>query len=66
MRHNFVIDKMARKLGLFHLSETGDLSGGALLEAYAEKGDPDSFAHLIKSVEEHCKRTKNCDFSFSG
>jgi len=60
------IDKIARKLGLFHLTETGSLSGGALLEFYAKKGDPDSFPYLVKSVEEHCRKHKNCDFSFSG
>lgn len=59
------IDKTARKLGLFHLNDECT-SGGALMELYAKNGNPDSFPRMIKSVENHCKKMKNCDFSYAG
>jgi N6-L-threonylcarbamoyladenine synthase len=59
------IDKVARKLGLFQIND-GFTSGGALLEHFAKGGDPHRFEFIMKSVQEHCKRNKTCDFSFAG
>lgn len=59
------IDKIARKLGLLHINEAFT-SAGALLEHLAKQGDPQSFPHIIRSVQEHCWRNKTCDFSFAG
>ena len=59
------IDKISRKLGLFHMRE--DLtSGGALMEFYAKSGDPNSYEYLVRSMQAHCKKYKDCDFSYAG
>lgn len=58
------IDKMARKMGLF--TEENSLSGGRLIELKSLSGDPNSYPHLIRAVQNYNKQNKNCDFSFSG
>ena len=53
-------------MGLFELSKEECSSGGALLENMASNGDPTSFLNLSTSMQNFCKKNKDCNFSFSG
>ena len=67
---NFV-DKIARKLGLFCLNNSSNMSGGALVESYARlaANNTASLPELKKienTVKLYAKKNRDCNFSYSG
>jgi N6-L-threonylcarbamoyladenine synthase len=60
------VDKVARQLGLFEISKHDCSSGGAQLEIYASKGDPQVYKTLTDSMLNFCRKNKNCHFSYGG
>lgn len=54
-------------MGLFEIeSDSKLLSGGALVEYNALKGDPNYFPLIIQMARNYCFKHKDCQFSFTG